>query len=334
MTGLGVLIRDTGLLPDAVRLVRVAEDLGVDEVWQTEVGPQRDALIAVTAYLAATQRLLVGVGITNVWTRLPSVLAGAAATMAELAPGRVALGIGPWWEPAAARHGARRHRPVAAMADAACIIRALLAGETVEHRGEVFTAHDLQRAAVDVPLVFGVTGPRLTRLAGELADGLLLNYGTPVTALAQRLALVHEGALTAGRNPRSISVRALVWCASGDRMPVRRLLLDRPDLLHAGGMAEADAHALSQRAAIATGEQRDRLAAEVPDAAVDLVAATGSGAEIRAGIERFRAAGADTVVLAPLTDPIVCLQAATGDSTTRPTPPTGRRPATRVEPGR
>ena len=88
------------------------------------------------------------------------------------------------------------------MADAARIIRALLAGETVEYQGEVFAAYDLQRAAADVPLVFGVTGPRLTRLAGEVADGLLVNYGMLVTALAQRLALVREGALAAGRDPR------------------------------------------------------------------------------------------------------------------------------------
>jgi len=310
---LGLLVRDTGPLPDAVELVKVAENLGVDEVWQTEVGPRRDALVAVTAYLQATQRVLVGVGVTNVWTRLPPALAGAAATMAELAPRRVALGIGPWWEPAAANHGAHRHRPVTAMTDAARIIRALLTGETVDYHGEVFTAHDLQRPAVNVPLVFGVTGPRLTRLAGALADGLLLNYGTPVTAVADRLALLRAGALAAGREPAAISVRALVWCASGDRMPVRRLLVARPDLLRAAGMSDEDAHTLSRNAIGAPEGEQAWLAAEVPEAAVDLVAAAGTPAQIRAGIERFQAAGAGTVVLVPLNDPVACLRAAAGE---------------------
>jgi alkanesulfonate monooxygenase SsuD/methylene tetrahydromethanopterin reductase-like flavin-dependent oxidoreductase (luciferase family) len=232
--------------------------------------------------------------------------------MAELAPGRVALGIGPWWEPAAHRHGASRRRPVTAMRDAATIIKHLLAGETVDYRGGVFQAHDLERSAANVPVVFGVDGPQLTRLAGECADGLLVNYGTSAGGLAAKLVVLRDGAASAGRDPDDVRVRVLVWCAPGDDLPVRHVLLRRPDLLAAAGMDAEAATALADLAATADAAARDRLAARVPDAAVHSFAVTGPEPEVRAGIQRFRDAGADTVVLVPLGDPIACLQSVIG----------------------
>ncbi len=108
------------------------------------------------------------------WVRNPAFLAATFSTLDDLAPGRVILGIGAWWDPLAAKVGVSRARPLLAMREIVTAVRALLAGETVTFDGEFVHLDGVEldyvyqeRRPKDVPIVIGATGMQMMRLAGR-----------------------------------------------------------------------------------------------------------------------------------------------------------------------
>ena len=92
----------------------------------------------MVAFGVANRRVLrikLGSGVVSMWVRNPAFLAATFSTLDDLAPGRVILGIGAWWDPLAAKVGVDRSRPLRAMREIVTAVRALLANETVTFRG-------------------------------------------------------------------------------------------------------------------------------------------------------------------------------------------------------
>ena len=80
-----------------------AERLGFEAVWQAESRLVREGTVPLAAYAAVTERIKLGSGVIPIWTRNVGLLAATFVTLDELAPGRVILGLGAWWEPLASQ---------------------------------------------------------------------------------------------------------------------------------------------------------------------------------------------------------------------------------------
>ena len=176
-------LQDKHPIRDGMKHVQYAEARGFETVWQAEARLVRDAIVPMAAYAAVTQRIQVGSGVINNWTRNAAVIAATFATLDDLAPGRILCGIGAWWEPLATKVGVDRRRPLQAMREVVTVIRKLLAMERVTFEGDFVRVTDVEidsvygeRRPKRIPIFIGATGDLMLELAGEIADGVLLNY--------------------------------------------------------------------------------------------------------------------------------------------------------------
>jgi 5,10-methylenetetrahydromethanopterin reductase len=157
---------------EAVVLAREAERLGVDEIWVTEDYMERGAFALAGAIAVATDRVGIGIGVVNPWTRHPVLTAMETSALDELAPGRVILGLGAsnarWMQD---QLGVPFDKPVARLVEAIDEIRGALAGKTVS-----VDARLPHRAGMTpVPVVVGAKGPRALRVAAKHCDGAILS---------------------------------------------------------------------------------------------------------------------------------------------------------------
>jgi len=176
-------LQDKHSLREAIDYVRYAESRGFEAVWQAESRLVRDAIVPMAAYAATTDRIKVGSGVINNWTRNAALIAATFSTLDDLAPGRAMCGLGVWWEPLASKVGVNRRKPLQAMRETVDVVRRLLAMEKVTFKGEFVQVDDIEidivhgdRSAKNVPIYIGATGMKMMELAGEIADGVLLNY--------------------------------------------------------------------------------------------------------------------------------------------------------------
>lgn len=162
----------------AVALARTAEDLGFQEVWVTEDYCERGAFSLAGALAVATSRMTIGIGVVNPWTRHSMLTAMETAALAELAPDRVVLGLGasnPRWM--SDQLGIPFERPIGVLRRTTETIRSALSGARVV-ADDGRHAVDAQLAFVppgSIPIVLGVKGEQALRLAGDVADGVLLS---------------------------------------------------------------------------------------------------------------------------------------------------------------
>ncbi|MFM7718243.1 MAG: LLM class flavin-dependent oxidoreductase, partial [Actinomycetota bacterium] len=193
----GFTLRDPLPWPAFAGLARQGEALGYDAVFLPEVGG-RDTLAALVGLAGETTGLRLGTGIVPMTARPTVLTAMAAATVQERSGGRLLLGLGT---------GAPAPGSLERLRAEVGALRALLAGEAAEIDGA------RQRLALvptsPPPIWIAALGPRSTRLAGEIADGALLNWCTPERVVRARRE-IREGAEVAGRDPASVTVGVYV----------------------------------------------------------------------------------------------------------------------------
>lgn len=191
-----------------VDIARQAEALGYSHLWMGDSQAiWREVYVNLGAVGMATQRIVLGTGVTNPVTRHLSVTASALATLSELTGGRVALGIGAG-DSAVETVG---HRPsrLAALETAIQAIRQLLAGKRVDlGQGELYLDWLEKRP---IPIIIGASGPRLLHLAGKVADGAIILVGTAPEYLHGALACIQEGAREAGRDLQAEGFKTICW---------------------------------------------------------------------------------------------------------------------------
>jgi 5,10-methylenetetrahydromethanopterin reductase len=210
-----------GMSPaEVVDLARLVEQAGFDRLGISDVVLWPDCLMLQALCAQATDRVQIGSMVTNPYTRHPVVLAGALATLQELSGGRAfcGLGVGAGLEPL----GITYPRPVRSLRETITAVRALLAGEEVDLRGETLTveASRLVRPVPDapVPIAVGTRSRQVMQLAGELADTALVGarYLSAEQAVTYRTWLA-EGAARVGRDPAEVEVAPrLTYCVSSD----------------------------------------------------------------------------------------------------------------------
>ncbi|MEU3615546.1 LLM class flavin-dependent oxidoreductase [Streptomyces sp. NPDC006872] len=220
MTGAGTTAPRVGIrIPPCdradrvVETVRRAEELGFDEVWFPDSQLLwRDVFTTLTAAALGTGRIGLGTAVTNLATRHPAVVASAARSVAELAPGRFTLGLGVG-NSSVGPIGLRQSTS-ASMREGIGMLRALLDGQEWEFEGKVRSR--LRDPQPGVPLHLAASGPKNLRLAGEVADGVILLSGVSPATLASATARVREGAEAAGRAYGAIPLTVSAFCAVTD----------------------------------------------------------------------------------------------------------------------
>jgi 5,10-methylenetetrahydromethanopterin reductase len=157
--------------------------------------------VSLAAMAAVTERAVLCPTVSNPLTRHPSVAASAFASLQQLAPGRIWFGMGTG--DSAALSIGERPATLAALAEYGRALTALTRGEEAEYRGHRFR---LEWDAPRVPLWLAAGGPRTMRLAGEIADGVLLGAGLTEPVVRDSIRHVHEGARAAGRDPADVEI--------------------------------------------------------------------------------------------------------------------------------
>src|SRR3954470_22793991 len=252
-TPVAVYLQDAHPIREAMDIARYAESKGFAAVWQAESRLVREATVPMAAFAAVTDTIKVGSGVVDCWSRNPARLAATFSTLDDLAPGRVILGIGAWWDPLAAKVGISRAKPLRAMREIVTAVRALLANETVTMHGEFVHLDGVEldyvhqeRRPKDVPIVIGATGMQMMQLAGEIADGALLNYLVSPAYNTTAVAALTEGAAKAGRDIDAIDRPQLVVCSMDDdrdaaldaaRLLVTQYLGQQPHIMKASGVS-------------------------------------------------------------------------------------------------
>src|SRR5215470_7936618 len=213
-------LQDKHPLSVAIEYVRHAESRGFEAVWQAESRLVRDAIVPMAAYAATTDRIKIGSGVINNWTRNAALIAATFSTLDDLAPGRILCGLGVWWAPLASKVGVDRRKPVQAMRETVEAVRRLLAMEKVTYKGEFVRLDDVEidivhgdRSPKSVPIYIGATGMKMMELSGEIADGVLLNYLVSPEYNNEAMAHLKAGAERAGRTLAEIDRPQLIVCS-------------------------------------------------------------------------------------------------------------------------
>jgi 5,10-methylenetetrahydromethanopterin reductase len=314
-------LQDKHPIRDGMRYARLAEAAGFEAVWQAESRLVREATVPMAAYAAVTDRIKVGSGVVNNWTRNVGLLAATFSTLDDLAPGRVILGIGAWWDPLARKVGIDRTRPLQAMRETVEATRRLLAMERVTYDGDFVHLDDVEidivhgdRSPKDVPIYVGATGMKMMELAGEIADGVVLNYLVGPSYNARAMEALATGAERAGRTVDALDRPQLVVCSLDDdreaaldraRELVTQYLGQQPHIGKASGVDQSVLDDIGRVLTWPATEEEIRAAMRfVPDEVVQLITASGTPDECRSKVREYVAAGCTCPILYPLGDDV------------------------------
>jgi probable F420-dependent oxidoreductase len=310
----GITLPLSGLaLRDQREVVASLPDLGYTDAWSAEA----NAADGLTPLVLATQwapALRLGTAILPAFTRGPATMAMSAATLADLAPGRFALGIGTssdviveGW------NGIAFTEPYARVRDTLHFLRAALAGERVDHRYPSFTVRGFRLPTAPdpvPPVLVAALRPGMLRLAGRDGDGAIVNWltaedvrtvaphvrghGKPDAEIVARIFVLPD---VAPDRAREIGRRAI---AAYLNVPVYRAFHEWLGRTELSGMWDL----------WAAGDRRGALAA-IPDHVVDGLVLHGPAAEVREKVRAYVAAGVSTPVLMPMAvdDPVATVRA-------------------------
>lgn len=229
--------------PELVRLIALAEELGLDEVWLGDEGPAREPFAVLAAAAAATSRIRLAVGVTNPYLRTPALVATTMLTVNELSGGRAVLGVGAGGSLSLAPFDLRADHPVARIRHFLELTGAVADGRPAPGYRPTSTA--ITAGGRPLPVFVGARGPRLNQLASELADGAFVSGLPPFR---------YREVIGWARSVRPIEIALYPSVAFG---PEAREHL-RADLVHA--LADSPASVRS-RLAVSETELRTAMAA-------------------------------------------------------------------------
>jgi 5,10-methylenetetrahydromethanopterin reductase len=310
-------LQDAHPIRDGMEYVKYAEEKGFEAVWQAESRLVRDAVVPMAAFAAVTDRIKVGSGVINNWTRNAALIAQTYLTLDDLAPDRMILGIGAWWDPLASNVGIDRKSPLTAMREVVEVVRRLLHAEEVTFHGEYVNVTGIQLDVVhgrkgprNVPIYIGATGPKMLELTGEIGDGVVLNYLVKPEYNDMALDMLEQGAKKAGKTLDDIDRPQLVVCSmdedrrkglDGAKKLVTQYLAQQPHFAKALGADESMVNAIKSRLGWPATEEEIESAMEfVPDEMVQMVAAAGSPEECKVKVQEYIDRGCTCPILYPL----------------------------------
>lgn len=292
-------------LGDHARAAQELEDLGYNDAWSYEI----DGTDCFTplAVVAQATNMRIGTAIANVYTRGPATLAQSALALAEVAPGRFVLGIGSGSQPIVEMwNGGHFDKPATRVREMVGFLRQALAGERVVFEGKTFSVNGFRLSRpvpAPVPIYVGALREGMLRVAGETADGVIINW-LSAEDVKKSVAVVREAATAAGRNPDEIEITARIMVnidppgEAGD-LAMRRYM---NNYLHVPVYAAfhrwlGRTEALTPMWEAWKAGDRRAAVSGIPQQTVDELVVHGSPEERVAHIRRYLDAGVDTVSL-------------------------------------
>jgi len=308
-------------LGNIVNCSEYAEQVRVESVWASEAWG-REAFLALAAVAARTKRVKLGTGIVNVFSRSPGLLAMSAATLDELSNGRAILGIGTSGPTVVERwHGLRYEKPLTRVRETVAVVQKALSGSPTNYNGKIFQVRDFQLAMQPpkrtIPIYLAALRPRMLRLAGKIADGVLL-YLCPLSRIPDAIKELRKGAEEAKRSVDAFEIAALLPTHVSENHGEARHLVSKTIAYYVGGMGtyyhrlvSESGFSLEAAKIREAWQQGDKLTAtqSVSEELVDSVALAGSVDHCRATLEMFRNAG--------ITLPIISFGQIQGETSTR-----------------
>jgi F420-dependent oxidoreductase-like protein len=299
--------------PEAVELAQRAEALGFDSVWMPEAYGT-DAVSILGALAARTERIQLGTGIVNVFSRTPALLAQTAATLDLISGGRFILGLGTsGHQVVAGWHGMAFDRPLVRMRETIAIVRQVLRRERLIFEGEVFKLDMglklLARPVREmVPIYLATLTPGGLRLTGELADGWIPTLFAPDHMDLFRPEL-EAGARISGRSLDTLAIAPHVPVSIDEDRARARELLKPWVALYVGGMGSrsknfyndlVSQYGFADDARTLQGLYLDGKKLEairrVPDALVDAISIAGPASYVRERLAVWASAGVTTIL--------------------------------------
>jgi alkanesulfonate monooxygenase SsuD/methylene tetrahydromethanopterin reductase-like flavin-dependent oxidoreductase (luciferase family) len=303
----GCFISTGRSLDDAIARVRLAESLGYETAYTTHIAG-RESLTVLTAYALATSTIRVGSGVVPIYTRTPATMAQTAATIDDLSGGRLTLGLGVSHRPVVeAWHGQTIDRPVAEMREYVRIVRAILSGDEPPAGEKWRTGFRLLglEPRPELPIYLAALSPGMLRLAGEIADGVILWLCNPSYIRDVVVPTVREGRERAQLPLEGFDIVAAVPTSlTGDRQAMFAAM--RGDLLPYFGlpfyraMIERTGFGADIAAFDAAAPDIEAMKSAISDRFLEELTAIGDKATVRGGVDRYRAAGATSPCIGPV----------------------------------
>ncbi len=295
-------------IEQTVARVKWAEDNGITDAWFGDAGaPDSLTQVAAIGHLTSTIRL--GVAVTPVYTRSPSILAATANVIEQVIPGRFVMGIGSSSQTIMGQwNGIPLEKPLTRVKETAQLVKIMLSGEKTNFEGETLTSKGYRQAPQEssTPVYVGCLRPKMIEMAAEVGDGVIFNLW-PKGALPKMIEAVKRGAEKGGKNWEDVEVvnRAMVLCTD-DKEYGRNLFRAAfapyyatpvyNKFLSWAGYTDA-AKTISEGWA---EKDRNKTSGALSDELIDEIAIIGNEDEIRSRIQEDADGGVHTHIIAPL----------------------------------
>ncbi|MEM4092762.1 MAG: LLM class flavin-dependent oxidoreductase [Conexivisphaerales archaeon] len=317
---LALLMSDKNTIREEIDFARYAEQQGFESLWFGETRLAREAIVPMAAVAACTEKIKLGTGVVNNWTRNVGLMALTFTSLYDLAPNRIILGIGAWWEPLASKLGVKRVKPLKAMREYVTTLKRLFTLRPVTYHGEFVNVEDVMidieygdMTARNVPVYIGATGFKMLELAGEIGDGVVLNYLVSPDYNLQAVEAIKKGAKKVGRRLDNIERPQLIVVSMDydiDRaMEISKKYLalylgQEPHLMKASGvpgsLIKDINEALGGWPAKPGGLERAKEL--VPDQIIDTLTVTGTPEDCRRKVKKYIETGATVPIMYSLGD--------------------------------
>jgi len=295
-------------IADTIMRLRWAEDNGIPDAWFSDSGAP-DTLTQIAAVGHHTHNIRIGVAVTPVYTRSPSVLAASASVISQVIPGRFILGLGSSSQTIMAQwNGIPLEKPLTRVKETVQLVRQMLTGEKTDFQGETLFSRGYRQTPAEnpPPIYVGALRPKMIEMAAEVGDGVIFNLW-PKGALPKMMEALKRGAQNAGKNWQDIEVvnRAMVLCT--DDKPMGREIFRAAfgpyyatpvynKFLAWAGYEEA-AKTIEEGWA---EKNREKTAGALTDDLIDEIAIIGNEDEVRARIQADADGGVHTHIIAPM----------------------------------
>lgn len=282
-------------------MAKLAEDAGFETIWITDHYNNRDVYSTLAILSLATNKVKLGTGVTNPYTRSVAVTASSIGSINEISGGRAILGIGPGDKATFDAMGIAWEKPLTAVKESVSALRALLAKKRITDYG--MKGAQLAFKSGEIPIYIGAQGPKMLEMAGQIADGVLVNASHP-DDFKYAVPLVKKGAMKAGRDPEEVEICAYTSFSADKngekaineaKIVVAFIVAGSPEtVLQRHGIKPEDAVKVSS--AIGKGDFGSAIGA-VNDTMIKAFSVSGTPDDCKARVEELLATGVTQIVV-------------------------------------
>ncbi|MEU0485191.1 LLM class flavin-dependent oxidoreductase [Streptosporangium sp. NPDC006013] len=317
---LGIHVGERLSLEQTYWQAEFADRNGFESVWVAEGRLARDGIVPAAIIASKTSNLKIGTGVVNNKSRNAALMAVTFKTLDEVAPGRAILGIGAWWEPLATKVGQPLVKPIASMREYITVCQAFFRNELVSFEGEFVQMRDVrfdsmyrENKPVDIPIYIGAVGPKMLELAGEISDGVHMDFLLPPSYLTGAKEAIGRGVAKRTDGRSGIDLTQIVACSVNDDDPQEAIdackafltlyLMQQPHIAEHCGVERELVDRLQEVAGWpATPEDIKRAMPLVPNSLVQNVTACGSTSQAFDKLMEYHEAGVRCPIISTLGD--------------------------------